>query len=184
MRTLTLPLVFCAASLTAAVALAAAFASGAHAVSAAPRACAVFTKSIASSLINEQPKTILNTPLVCNYGRSSERAATMKTILNFSIIQNPSVGAAQTALRRVEKIAPKTTPPGMTGFKREKFGVSGGEVLYVYFKQAHGPLTGGYVFLRVGAYLAQLTPEVYSARPSFTASDLKKVATQLAANWS
>jgi hypothetical protein len=169
----------------AALAAAAATVPAAQAAPAtAPNACAVLTKSIAATLIKEQPKTILSAPLVCNYGRVSERAATAKTVLSFSIVRNPSAAAAQAALRRIEKIVPTKTPPGMTGFKRERFGSSGGDVVYAYFKQAHGPLTGGLVFVRVGPYLAQLTPEVYSTRPSFTAADLRRAATKMAANLS
>ena len=173
-------------AIAAAVLVAAiAFVSTATAASvAAPKACAVLTKVIAATLIKEQPKTNIDSPLVCIYRRASERASTMKTILSFSIVKNPSVGAAQTAMRRVERIVPKKAPPGMTGFAKGKLSVPGGEATYVYFKEANGPLTGGYVFLRIGAYFAQLTPEVFSSRPSFTAADLKRATLQMAANWS
>ncbi|HZQ63840.1 MAG TPA: hypothetical protein VFA66_01265 [Gaiellaceae bacterium] len=151
---------------------------------AAPKACALLSRSIASSLIKEQPKTILSTPLICQYGRSSERASTAKTTLSFTITPNPSVAAAQAAMRRVARIAPTKAPAGTTGFARASLAFHGGEGIYVYFRQAHGPLTGGYVFLRIGAYLAQLTPAVYSSRPSFTAAELKKAALAMAARWS
>ena len=150
----------------------------------APKACSVFTKAIASTLIKEPPKTIVDSALVCTYGRSSERAATMKTTLSFSIVRNASVSAARAVQRRVEKIAPSSTPAGMTGFSRGTVSLPGGEATYVYFKQAGGPIVGGYVFLRVGVYTAQLTPEVQAkAGRAFTANDLKKATTQLGANW-
>ncbi len=158
--------------------------STSNAAPAPPKACAVLSRSIASSLIKEQPKTILSTPLVCQYGRSSERASKTKTTLSFTITPNPSVSAAQAAMRKVAKIAPTKAPAGTTGFARASLSINRGEGIYVYFRQAHGPLTGGYVFLRVGSYLAQLTPEVYSSRPSFTAADLKKAALAMAAHWS
>ena len=169
------------AMLVAAVAL---VSTSSAASSAAPKACAAFTKAIAATLIKEQPKTVLDSPLSCIYGRSSERAATMKTTVTFSIVKNPSVSAARTVQRNVEKVAPKKAPPGLTAFARGRLSFPDGEATYVYFKQPGGPLTGGYVFLRIGAYTAQLTPEVLSPRPSFTASDLKKAASQIAANWS
>jgi hypothetical protein len=151
---------------------------------AAPKACSVFTKALASRLIKERPKAIVDGPIVCTYGRSSERAATMKTTLSFTIVRNPSVAAAKAVQRRVEKIAPSKTPPGMTAFAREALSVPKGEATYVYFRQAGGPIVGGFVFLRVGAYTAQLTPQVVAkVGRAFTADDLKAVASQLGANW-
>ncbi len=151
----------------------------------APRACGVFTKALAATLLDEPPRAIVNGPLVCTYGRSSERAATMKSTLSFTIVRNASVTAAHAVQRRLEQLAPKRTPPGMTGFARGRIAVSNGEATYVYFRQAGGPVVGGFVFLRVGAYTAQLTPQVV-ARPgrAFTAAELKAVAQRLGAGWS
>jgi hypothetical protein len=172
--------------LAAALAVPAACAAGAHAAPiAVPKACAVLTTSIATSLIKERPRTILSTPLVCQYGRSSERAATTKTTVGLTIVRNPSVAAAKAVQRRVEHAAPKKAPAGLAGFAKGKLTVSGGEAAYVYYYQPGGTITGGYVFLRIGVYTAQLTPQVDSAHaPAFTATDLKRTASQMAANGS
>ena len=54
----------------------------------------------------------------------------------------------------------------------------------MYYRQAGGPIVGGFVFLRVGAYTAQLTPDVRAiGGRAFAAADLKRAASQLAARW-
>ena len=70
------------------------------------------------------------------------------------------MAAAKTTQSRLEKIAPAKAPPGMMGFARGALMVPGGEATYVYYRQAGGPIVGGFVFLRIGAYTAQLTPDV------------------------
>ena len=85
---------------------------------ATPRACGVFTKALASTLIKEPPKAIVDGPLVCTYGRSSERAATMSTTLSFTIVQNPSVAAARAVQHRLELFAPRKAAGGDDGVRR------------------------------------------------------------------
>ena len=151
----------------------------------APRACGVFTKAIASTLIKEPPKAIVDGPLACTYGRSSERASTMRTTLSFTIVRNPSVAAARAVQHRLELLAPRKAPPGMKEFARGRVAVANGEGTYVYFRQAGGPIVGGFVFLRVGAHTGQLIPQVVAkAGRSFTAADLRTVAQRLTANLS
>jgi hypothetical protein len=73
----------------------------------------------------------------------------------------------------------------MTGFVRARVTTPDGEATYVYFRQAGGPIVGGFVFVRAGAYTAQLTPQVIAkAGRAFTAGDLRTVAQRLAANLS
>jgi hypothetical protein len=156
----------------------------APAIAAAPKACSILTRPIAASLLREQPRTIVSTPLICQYGRASERASTTKSTIGLTVVKNASVAAAKTTQSRLVKIAPSTAPPGMTGFSRGTLTVPGGEATYVYYRQAGGPTVGGFVFLRIGAYTAQLTPDVRAAGGRlFTAADLRKAAAALAANW-
>jgi len=151
---------------------------------AAPRSCAVLTAQIAASLLKEQTRTIVSTPLICQYGRSSERASTTRSTIGLTIVRNPGVAAAKATQHRLERIAPTKAPPGMTGFARGALTLPGGEATYVYYRQAGGPAVGGFVFLRIGAYTAQLTPDVRAAGGRlFTAADLRKAAAALAANW-
>jgi hypothetical protein len=173
------------AAIGSATALAALAAAQPTPAATAPRACGVFTKALASTLIKEPPKAIVHGPLVCTYGRSSERASTMRTTLSFTIVANPSVAAARAVQRRLEQLAPRKQPVGMTGFVRGRVTAPNGETTYVYFRQAGGPIVAGFVFLRVGAYTAQLTPQVVAkAGRSFTAADLRTVAQRLTANLS
>jgi hypothetical protein len=171
----------------AAAALAAAAAlcfPAAAAPAAAPKACSILTRSVAANLLREQPRTIVSTPLVCQYGRASERASTTRSTVGLTIVRNASVAAARTTQHRLEQIAPAKAPPGMTGFARGALTIPGGEATYVYYRQAGGPAVGGFVFLRIGAYTAQLTPDVRAAGGrAFTAADLRKAAAGLAANW-
>jgi len=174
-----------AAGLLAAVAAVASVAAAAPAATTAPTACGILTRTLAASLLEEQPRTIASTPLVCQYGRASERASTTRSTVGLTIVRNASVAAAKTTQLRLEQLAPKKTPPGMTGFARGRVVVPNGEATYVYFRQAEGPVVGGFVFLRVGAYTAQLTPQVVAkVGRAFGAADLKRVAAQLGANLS
>lgn len=153
--------------------------------SAAPKACAVFTKAIAATLIKEQPKTIADSAPSCIYGRSSERAATMKTTVNLVIVKWPSVAAARAEQRRLGQFWQKQKrPPGITGFVQGTSSVPGGEATNVYFYEAHGTVTSGFADLRIGAYTTQMVAEVHSGHaPAFSAADLKKAASQMAVNW-
>jgi hypothetical protein len=169
------------AALGAAVAL---FLPATGANAAVPKACAVLTAPTAASLLKERARTIVSTPLVCQYGRASERASTTRSTVGLTIVKNASVAAARATQRRLVQIAPAKAPPGMTGFVRATLTVPGGEATYVYYRQAGGPIVGGFVFLRIGAYTAQLTPDVRVASGrAFTAADLRKAAAALAANW-
>lgn len=54
----------------------------------------------------------------------------------------------------------------------------------MYYRQAGGPIVGGFVLLRVGVYTAQLTPDVRAAAGrAFSAGEMKHAASQLAARW-
>jgi len=157
-------------------------ATGANA--AVPKACAVLSAPIAASLLKEETRTIVSTPLICQYGRASERASTTRSTVGLTIVRNPSVAAAKATQRRLEQIAPTKAPAGMTGYARGTLTVPGGEAAYVYYRQAGGPVVGGFVFMRIGAYTGQLTPDVRAAGGrAFTAADLKRAATQLASRW-
>jgi len=173
-----------AAEAAAVLGTAAAVSLPAAAAAPAPSACTLLSPAIAAGLLKERPRTILSTPLVCQYGRSSERASTTRSTVGLTIVRNATVAAAKATQGRLEKIAPSKAPPGMTDFARAKVSVPGGEATFVYFRQAGGPIVGGYVFLRIGASTAQLTPDVRAAGGrAFTASDLRRAASQLATNW-
>jgi hypothetical protein len=173
-----------AAGLMAAAATAGCLPAAAVAATTAPTACRILTGTLAASLLEEQPRTIVSTPLVCQYGRASERASTTRSTVGLTIVRNASVATAKMTQLRLERLAPRKSPPGMTGFARGRIAVPNGEATYVYFRQAGGPIVGGFVFLRIGSYTAQLTPQVAAkAGRAFTAADLRTVATRLGANW-
>jgi len=173
-----------AVGLLAAAAAAGYLTAAAAPATTAPKACGILTSTLAASLLKEQPRTIVSTSLVCQYGRATERASTTRSTVGLTIVPNASVAAAKTTQLRLERLAPRKAPPGMTGFSRGRIALPHGEATYVYFRQAGGPVIGGFVFLRVGSSTAQLTPQVVaSAGRAFTAADLRTVATRLAANW-
>lgn len=185
LRSRTLRPARAAACLLAAAAAAGCLSPAAAPAATAPRACGILTGSLAASLLKEQPRTIVSTPLVCQYGRASERASTTRSTVGLTIAPNASVAAAKATQLRLERLAPRKAPPGMTAFSRGRIALPNGEATYVYFRQAGGPIVGGFVFLRVGSSTAQLTPQVVArGGRAFTAADLKAVATKLADAWS
>jgi hypothetical protein len=155
----------------------------------APRACALLTKSVAAALIDESPKTLVDQPLVCSYGRSSERAATLRTTISLLLVRNPSVAAAKKVQRATENAAPKKASGGLEGFVRTKIRVPGADdafFVYFYLPGTSGRPTGtnGLGFLRVGAYTVQLTFDLSSkGAPAFTADDLRRSMADVAARW-
>ncbi len=124
------------------------------ATAAAPAACGVLTRSIAARLLEEQPRTVVSTRLICQYGRASERDSTKKSTVSLTIVPNASVSAAKATQRRVEKIVGAKRPPGTTGFAHGTVAVPDGEATWVYYRLVGAPIVGGFVFLRIGAYTA------------------------------